>query len=394
MCSKDIADRRPGSSVRVVATGQRGFNLIELLISMSLATLVFMAVTIMYVRQGAVIQQQNDVLDMNREARFALEHLRRDLSSLGSNSTPNSDYDPLVCPKPVVSLHAVTLSLKDGYAASPELNPGVRPAALTLFGSLDVKRRFRTASIQDNKLFLYDDGANPLPKTQEEYDQIFTTDRFVRVSGADGAQMYFQVSSAGFGDASITLTTSVPHMGEGQVCGFAGFGQGYWVDVQNFVRYRVVADTRPGAALLVSGLAERALLVRERLQTDGITVHSQTVLAENAVDFSVYDMVVDDDPLAEKLKIKRLSTVYNVVSEAGDGVLGNTAAATPERLRAISLKVSLRSEWPDKGLAHQPRQGLFAPINTYQLSDDGRGAHRVVSLGSRVYLPTLVSRNL
>lgn len=393
MYNNDIAHRQePGASA--TPAGQRGFNLIELLISMSLATIVFMSVTIMYVRQGEVIQQQSDVLDMNREARFALEHLRRDLASLGSNSTPNSDYDPLVCPKPDVSLRAVTLSLKDSYAAAPELNPGVRPAAMTLFGSLDVKRRFRTTSIQGNKLFLFDDGANPLPKSQEEYDQIFAADRFVRVSGADGAQMYFHVSSSGFGDNSITLTAPVAHMGEGQVCGYAGFGQGYWVDVQNFVRYRVVADTRPGAVLLASGLPERALLVRERLKSDGITVQSQTILAENAVDFGVYDMVMDIDPKPESVKIHRFPTIYNVVSEAGDGALGNTATATPEQLRSISLKISLRSEWPDKGLAHQPRQGLFAPINTYQLSDDGRGAHHVVSVGSRVYLPTLVSRNL
>ena len=176
--------------------GERGFNLIELMMSMTLATILFMAITVLYVQQGKVIEQQNDVLNMNREARFALDHLRRDLSALGSNATPNSDTDPLVCPKPDVPLRALQLTFAGNYVAAPDLNPGVRPVAMTLFGSLDVRRRFRTSSISDKKVFLYDDGTTPLPKTQAEYDQIFTTDRWLRLAGSDGSQMYFRIVSA------------------------------------------------------------------------------------------------------------------------------------------------------------------------------------------------------
>jgi prepilin-type N-terminal cleavage/methylation domain-containing protein len=374
--------------------GERGFNLLELLMSMSLATILFMAITTLYVKQGEVLQQQNDVLDMNREARFALEHLRRDLTSLGSNGTPNSSTDPLVCPKPDVVLRAAMASMDGNYVASPELNPGVRPIALTLFGSLDVKRRFRTASIVGNKVFLLNDATSPPPKNQDEYDQIFTTDRLLRVSGADGQMAYYHISGGSAGDNSVTVSGNIARQGEGQVCGYTGFGENYWVDVQGFVRYRVIGDTRPGAPTLATGLPERTLLVRERLLGDGLTTLNQTVLAENVVELGLYDVLMDKDRAPESMKAGVYKKIDNLLTSSGDGLLGNTGTAVPEALRALTVKLSVRSEWPNRGLAHVPRQSYYSPLTTFQLANDGRGTSPVVTLGTRVFLPTLVSRNL
>lgn len=386
--------RERSSQCRRYRQGEGGFNLLELLMSMSLATILFMAVTTLYVKQGEVLQQQNDILDMNREARFALEHLRRDLTALGSNATPNSATDPLVCPKPDVALRAITASMAGSYVAAPELNPGVRPIALTLFGSLDVKRRFRTASIAGNKVFLLNDATSPPPKNQDEYDQIFTVDRLLRITGADGQMMYYHITGSSVGDNSITVSANIAHQGEGQVCGFTGFGENYWVDVQGFVRYRIIGDTRPGAPTLPSGLPERSLLVRERLQGDGLTPLSQTVLAENVVELGLYDMLVDKNRAPETMSASILAKVDNVLAAAGDGLLGNTGTAVPESLRALAVKLSVRSEWPNRDLAHTPRLSYYSPLTTFQLATDGRGTSPVVTLGTRVFLPTLVSRNL
>ena len=114
----------------------RGFNLIELMMSLALATIVFMATVQMFVRQSEAMSAQNDLIDMNREARFALEHLRQDLTSLGSNTTPNSDVDPNVCPKPTTSLRALQLSIDDSYQVDPTLNPFVQPVSIKIFGSM------------------------------------------------------------------------------------------------------------------------------------------------------------------------------------------------------------------------------------------------------------------
>jgi len=359
--------------------------------SMSIATVMFMAIVVLFVRQGEVMQAQSEQIDMQREARFALDHLRRDLATLGSNSTPNSAVDPLVCPKPGTQLRALTLQL-DGYVNDKTLNPHVQPAALTLFGSLDVKQRFRTASIEGDKVVLADDGK--LPATQAAWDEIFRTDRYLRISGPDGHMMFFAVAKADAGAATVTVVGTIPRIGAGENCGFQGFGQNYLVDVQGFVRYRIVADERPGAPVLKNGAAERGVLVRERLAIDGVTPGPQLILAENAVDLAVFDAFLDTDPVAEKVKFVRFPLVDDVVQKNGGGLLGSSVAATPEALRAVTVKVSVRTEWPDARQVHSPRAVNWSPIETWQVSADGRGSHRVLSVATRVAMPTLVSRNL
>lgn len=196
------------SSLIALRRGERGFNLIELLMSMTMASIMFMATVTMFVHQGDVLQSQNQAIDTNREARFVIEHLRRDLASLGSNATPNSLVDPLVCLKPAFPLRAITLSIEDAYVNDSALNPNVRPASVRLFGSLDVKQRFKTASMDGDKVFLFDDGT--LPATQDVMDQYFSTDRYLRITGVDGKMMYLSIVGSSSADHSVTVSAPIP----------------------------------------------------------------------------------------------------------------------------------------------------------------------------------------
>ncbi len=380
------------SDAKAVKRGELGFNLIELLMSLSMATILFMSIVVLFVKQSEVMQSQNDVIDVGREAQFAVDHLRRDLTSLGSNSTPNSDIDGTVCPKPMTSLRALSVSVENGYVVRPDLNPNIHPVALTLFGSLDVKQRFRTASISGDKIFLLDDGK--LPVSQPAFDDLFATDRYLRISGSDGTQMFFTIASSSFGDRSVTVTEAVPRQGEGQSCGYQGFGQNYSIDVQNFVRYRVIADARPGAPLDKNGQASQTLLVRERMAPDGITLKKQLVLAENAVDFGISDVGVDMEPAPDKVKMQLFPIVDDVAQKSGSGVLGTGPAARPEALRFLTVKLSLRSAWPDARLTPMPRDDVYKPLVTFRIADDEVGSHAVSTVATRVSMPTLVSRNL
>ncbi len=370
----------------------RGFNLIELLMALALTTIVFMASVQMFVKQSEVMAQQNDLIDMNREARFALEHLRQDLTSLASNATPNSDIDPLVCPKPPVDLRALALSLDDSYAMDTTLDPFVQPVSIKLFGSMDVKTRYHTTGISGSTVLLLDDGT--LPSTQPTWDVIFSADRYLRLGGADGTMMYFAITSSNFGAKSVNVAGPIPRQGEGQVCGYLGLGANYAVDVQNFVRYRIVQDNRPGAPRRADNQPENTLLVRERLGLNGVTIVAQTILAENAVDMGVYDMLLDVDPTPQTLKIKYMPTALDVVQSGGLGMLGYQSAATPEALRSMTVKVTLRSTWPDKNLVHRPRAQLFAPLETWKVADDQRGIYPTITLAGRIAMPTMMSRNL
>ena len=370
----------------------RGFNLIELLMALALATIVFMASVQMFVKQSEVMSQQNDLIDMNREARFALEHLRQDLTALGSNATPNSEVDPLVCPKPAQTLHALQLSIDDSYQMDASLDPFVQPVSIKLFGSLDVKTRWSTAAITATAVKLLDDGT--LPTTQADWDVIFSNDRYLRLGSADGTMMYFAIGSSNFGTKTVNVVGGIPRQGDGHSCGYLGLGANYTVDVQNFVRYRIIEDNRPGAPKRADGKLENTLLVRERLGLDGVTIVAQTILAENAVDLGVYDMLMDVDPAPQTLKILYAAVASDVVQSGGSGVLGYQGGAKPEALRSLTVKVTVRSTWPVKTLVHIKRDRVNAPLETWQVADDGRGTYPTITLAGRIAMPTMMSRNL
>ncbi len=384
MCNNPQNHKRFGFS--------RGFNLIELLMALALATIVFMASVQMFVKQSEVMSQQNDLIDMNREARFALEHLRQDLTSLGSNATPNSGIDPLVCPKPGVDLRVLQLSLDDSYAMDTALDPFVQPVSIKLFGSLDVKTRWHTTAIDGTVVRLLDDGT--LPTTEPAWNVIFSADRYLRLGGADGTMMYFAISTTNFASKTVTVAAPIPRQGAGQACGYLGLGANYSVDVQNFVRYRIIADNRPGAPRRPDDQFENTLLVRERLGLNGVTIIAQTILAENVVDLGVFDMLLDLDPAPQTLKIKYMPTASDVVQTGGGGLLGYQSSAVPEALRSMTVKVTVRSTWPDKNLVHSPRLQLFAPLETWKVANDQRGIYPTITLAGRIAMPTMMSRNL
>ena len=182
------SSRRPSDDPRALRPGERGFNLIELLMAMAMATIIFMAITLLYTYEARSLGAQFQVATMDREARFAMEHLRRDLMTMGSHTTPNSVVDGWVCPKPAIPIRAIELKMNDGYQVAPLLNPFVRLLSIRLFGSLDVKTRFRTTSIVGTDVILENDGT--LPATSAEWDDIFSDDRFLRISGPDGRMMF------------------------------------------------------------------------------------------------------------------------------------------------------------------------------------------------------------
>lgn len=370
-----------------------GFNLVELLMAMAMSTIIFMAITVLYNFQSAAIQEQNGFLLMQREARFAMDHLRRDLVSLGSNATPNSDIDAQVCPKPSGGpLQALSLADNVGYVYNSDDNPNIRRISLTLFGGLDVRRRFRTAGIAGEVVTLVaDDPAQPLPGTEEVWNDTFTTDRFLRLSGADGGSFYFPIVATSFKDKSISLSSPPPRIAGTSRCGYQGFGDGMWADVQGFIRYSVIADQRPGAPKDSSGNWRRSLLVRDRLATDGDKLSQRLVLAENVVELGIYDVAYDSQTAPDVVTLQQ-EFIHDDIF--GGTKLTGKSGASPEQLRFLTIKLSVRGEYHNKALAHVPRLSIYHPLRTYKSFPKEAGASQVMTVGGRITMPALVARNL
>jgi hypothetical protein len=103
---------------------------------------------------------------------------------------------------------------------------------------------------------------------------------------------------------------------------------------------------------------------------------------------------MDFDNSAEVVKLKVLPLTEDVIQANGEGFLGSTASAHPEALRFLTVKLSVRSQWPQRDLLHRKRDVSWQPLQTWQLPGENDGAHPVVTAATRVALPTLVSRNM
>ncbi len=374
--------------------GTRGFTLIELLVTMVLALVIVGAVYMLYAQSVTGYRIESQILDMQARLRFGLEHIKRDFRRAAFMATPNSAIDSDVCPPPASHLRAVTLLPGNGsvYQPWPSANPYIQPSAITLFGDFFSGKVYKTAGVQDNKVFLA--LTDSFPASEVEFNRIFVpfsgvSARYLRIVTQDQFEMYLAVQSADWDERSITVDQSVPVLGGGSLCGVAGFGEGLDVSVAGFVRYRLLNDGRTNAPV------GKTDLVREELQLNGTDpiAGSQLVIADYAVDLQFYDFGVDTDPTGAAPTLQVFS-LYNQVADAGGGgMLGTTLNAAPENLRFVTVKLTVRTDQEDPNHTFAARQTLFDSLDGFEL-DTMEGSCRTATLASRVELTSLAVRNL
>ncbi|HAN32053.1 MAG TPA: hypothetical protein DCQ06_10690 [Myxococcales bacterium] len=362
--------------------------------AMAMATLIFMGITALYSYEARSLGVQHSIATMDRDARFALEHLRRDLITLGSNTTPNSAVDGLVCPKPDSPIRVIELSLTDSQQVYASLNPFVRTLSVRLFGSLDIKTRFVVESIAGPNVVLQDNGT--LPSTDVAWRATFTKDRFLRLAGPDGRMMFYPIQGSDRGSRQVTLSSVPARVSGTQPCGYQANGEGLSADVQGYIRYRIIIDKRPEAPVDTKGLASRTILVRERLAVDGKTVTGALPLADNVIELGIYDAIFDSDPNPDRVGPTNLPDFEKsgLIDASGGGVLGGSGKMMPERLRAVNVVLSLRSQDELDGVRHDARTHVQAPLTTFKLSKSSGSACLVHTVAGRVPMPIMTARNL
>ena len=372
------------------------------MVTVVLSLIIVGAIYLLYAQSVSAYRVQGQLLDMQDRLRFGMEHIKRDFRRTAFLATPNSNSDANVCPPPASHLRAITVEPFQLTPYSPfgGANANIHPTRITLFGDFFSGRAYKTQGIQDNKVYLTTPPApmgegepDPFPRTKVEYDLLFNpypniSARYLRIVTKDQFEIYLPIASADFDEKSITLQSMVPTQGTGNLCGIAGFGEGLEVNLAGFVRYSILSDIRvPDGS--------KTDLVREELRTDGSTLisNSQLVIAEFAVDLQLYDFGVDTANAGAAPSMKVLPLVTDVFPGGPDLSLGNTLAATPEYLRFVTIKLTVRSEEEDPNHFFTPRETMFHPIYGFELSDM-EGACRTQTLASRVELTSMAVRNM
>lgn len=371
---------------------QPGFTLYELLVAVVVATILIVMVYTVYTKASRSYRNQSMAVAMQQHARFAIDHLRRDIALAGFNATPNSTLDPNVCMQPASPLRAITAkrSLAGTTVASPTQNPNIAPLEFTLFGDYTGANGeiFITQSVAGNTVTLQT-GFETLI-TEAQFLRIFADNkrRYLRIVDAEQYEVYIPISGANYGARQIVLESAPPVRSGTQTCGIQGFGLGLQVSPAMFIRYRLeLTDAARGATALV----------REDVQVDGVTPveDSKLLIADNVVDFSAYDFVLDNDATkrSPSLAVTAIPDA-SILDESGEGGVLGSLSATSQNLRFMTIKVTVRTDQEDPELTHVPRAGPYTRMNTYDVYPGLEGAARTLSLTSKVMLQTLAVRNI
>lgn len=357
-----------------------------------LTSLVVYAIYTIFDHGTNVHLMQDNRVTMQAQARFALEHLRRDIKNAGYQISPNTENDTNVCPAPVS--HHKAFRLAKGTADFDTwplkvANPNLDTTRIVLFGDLRVGKSWFTEFVVGNNVKL----KNP-PATQEEWDEIFTTDSYLRIVNHEQYEMLYAIQSTNFAAKMITLVSTPPIVSDGNPCGIDGLGENEQVNVVDYVRYRVVIDpTDPSS--------RRTMLIRELLKQNGVSTRDRGVIAiaRNVIELQLYDFVFDSNTDRTLPSLDRtLFRLEQVLDGSDNGKLGLASgpggAPKPEDLRFVTVKITLRGDDEDPKLTHKPRVGVHEPITTFDILPNVRGAAHTLTMASKMELRSFTVRNL
>tara|TARA_B100000029_G_scaffold422017_1_gene428514 strand:+ start:3025 stop:4191 length:1167 start_codon:yes stop_codon:yes gene_type:complete len=368
-----------------------GFTLAEVAAVALVSSIAVVGLGTMYGRSITGLKIQDRHLDMQRQLRHAIEMIKQDVRLAGFMATPNSSADQSVCPQPANILRAVILKKADGDIFDGSSNPNISPVSLTLFGDFSGGRTFTTTNISGNSVQLINDA--DLPQTEAEWDDVFKTNRYLKITTNEQFDMIVPITAATFNTKRVEVEVgSMPRVSPPQMCGVEGFGTGYHVNVVNFIRYRIMRSPETNSK------KEDLVLVREELDNAGEEPIENTrlIVARDVVDMQFYDFFFDDDLTGTDPELSYFPTIDSV---DGGGLvpqdrLGVSPLAKPEDLRAITVKLTARTPSEDPDVSHTERSSLHAPLKTYDLDADPSGAARCISAATRIQLRSLTSKNL
>jgi hypothetical protein len=379
-----------------------GLTLVELMVTLVISFVIVAAIYMIYTQSVTGYRIQSQVVQMQGQLRFGIEHMRRDIELAGFQATSNSRTDPYVCwVPPTVNLYAISVARDldiDEEVANVDLNTQIEPSAVTLFGDFwsPAGQVFETLSISDSGVVLLD---------KAQLDATFDTNadgiddggfaaafrpgaRFLRVTNQEEKIWFARIIGASFADATLQLQ-SVPAIGACRI----GIGTTQ-VNPVGWVRYRLAEDTRTAALLGNAGdirTAGKVDLVREEVDVTGTAIaNTRLTIAEYAVDLQFYDFGFDTALAGNPVTLAVENFVDDVVELDDTGQLGAgdaTDFATPEQLRFVTVKLSVRTTDEDESVPFVPRQdSIYEPLRTYEVFPELTGAARVESLAKRVDL--------
>lgn len=359
--------------------------------------------------------QQQRAAEMQLRLRFAMEQLRADVQRAGYMTTPNSQTDPRVCPRPMTVMAGIEVANDTPPLPLTSDNTFITAKVLRLMGNFTSADEYAVAGVAPNGTTIYLQNRTPQwarVTSSSEMSRIFPTGTSLRVTNANGVSQFVTISGTSYqASTSSTLpsieVSSSPALlvvgattgGSTIGCGISGLGVGASVSAVTMVEYRIANLAGTQAELYPANPALSAAktdLVRTEYLYPSRTVISgtQRIVGEYTVDL---DFGVSFDvgfPTTAPDSLVRINS-YRIGDTRVTSLLGPIGTSgLPQQARTLSVRLSMRDREQDPAFGWIARTAATDPLTRFRVLNDRVGAARVRTLTTDIVLPNLSARNL
>ncbi len=373
-----------------------GFTLVELMVALTLSTIVIAAVYTTHITSSQVFTVQEDLATAQAQLRAGLDQVLADLKRAGFGTTPNTEVDPMVCVRPgLPELYGIAVKEGKDDAMVPNFgttNPNISPDRLYLSGNFSSPRPYPgiANSITNRIVLQVSDGAaaagpystGDIVLTEAEFRRIFTPGRMIGIRDGYGRTYVTTVASVSYPEIEV-----VDLSGSGG-CGVSGMSSMVRVSPVDRLVYRLVR-VAPG-----DGTDPRTSLIRELVDINDAPIPGTRLeVTENAVDFQVWFMFKDTNPGMNRIPPDPdpTDTVSNIPGLQVDGEAGSR----PEFIRSAKVRLSVRTDMEHPDIRHESKAAVTSRLTTFDL--DGNpldGTSLVVTSTGEVEVPNFSLRDI
>ncbi len=358
-----------------------GFTLVELMVAITGGLIVSIVVFELARDASRFYQSETRVADATLASVVGFQRLQNDIARAAFMASPNVRRDPKVCGDPVGDAswptelqHMAGIRISSSASNTTLQANGLAPDAITLAGSFSSVEEFPIWGVTESGgtyIVALQTKIGPLARMgydaaaqaaqTDMLSSVFGAGRALRIVDRSGKAQYGTITSVNASPAQVVLSSKPAlklRTGSSTICGIRANETGY-VNVVNFVKYEVKslkgnAEYAPlysdaGAA---PWDADRTELVRSELDTSGQEIaNTEEVVAEYAVDLKFGLTVVTGQILNQTdptLTTLLPGDTSNILKYAGDSVGITSPLYGPERIRAVRVRLSVRSRQADR----------------------------------------------
>ena len=372
---------------RQIGSGNAGFTLLELMVSVLVSSIVLFGVFTIYNATITGYRVQDQSLQALGQLRVATQQLRADLRSAGFNAPSQSIEEDWVITRDTTTLSALAIDIDPtNPVIHPNSNKNIQPHRIRLFGDYIAHQSWRTLRIEGQNITLQ---TTPGQDTEADFNRVFKSGNVLRLElhGQARAEQYVAIREAQWNNGNGPMVTV-----SNNIQGILGFGEGHEVSVATFVRYRLQRDERR------SDDSVKYDLIRERLDENGKPIAgSWLIVAEYVVDLQVYDICLNGTlpvELGTMAQDPPSVVCYDTLEalESGPFTLAPNSDNDAHLVRSVTVKISTRAPNEDENIPFMPRSQRDAPLRAFDLDPQMPGAARVHELATTTFMTSIQAR--